>query len=66
MTRTHVFYIKNCRTISAIYIMRHNCPQAQVDKNMALKQKIEVRFKKIILISCEKLPLLILTNCFAI
>jgi len=42
MTHTHVFYINNCRTISALYIVRHNSPQAQVEReNMALKLKIE-------------------------
>jgi len=30
MTYTHLFYIRNCKTIWALYIMRHNWPKAQV------------------------------------
>jgi len=67
MTHTHVFYIQNCSTISALYIMRHNCPQAQVEReNMALKLKIDVRYFFILHISCENTPLLMWKNCFGV
>jgi len=59
MTHTHVLNIKNSRTISALYIIRNNCPQVQVEReNMALKLKIEVQFLKILHISFENIPLL--------